>query len=176
MGRGCHDGKRVGARTPGLSVCAAASDRKSPGFPRLPPELRKTPVILIRHGQPNSTGCSPSPARIPASGPTFNRSRTPPSTSCGRGFAAFQSRSPHHQSVCARTRNRRDHSRASQRTDHGGAVDCRTLLVHLRYRFTLGRASCQVTGSCIRPSTGPVVAPGGGNGGDDLPSIPRASV
>src|SRR5205085_11293147 len=71
MGRGCHDGKRVGARTPGLSVCAAASDRKSPGFPRLPPELRKTPVILIRHGQPNSTGCSPSPARIPASGPTF---------------------------------------------------------------------------------------------------------
>jgi len=51
MGRGWHHGKRVGAWVGGFSIRAAAPDRKSSGFPRLPPELRKTRVILIRHGQ-----------------------------------------------------------------------------------------------------------------------------
>jgi hypothetical protein len=63
------------------------------------------------------------------------------------------------------------HSGASERADHGGAIDCRTLLVHLRHRLTLGRASCLLARSIIRPSAGPMVAPGGGNGGDDLASI-----
>ncbi len=51
MGRGWHHGKRVGARMRGFSIRAAAPDRKSSGFPPLSPELRKTRVILIRHGQ-----------------------------------------------------------------------------------------------------------------------------
>jgi broad specificity phosphatase PhoE len=51
MGRGWHHGKRVDARMRGFTIRAAASDRKSSGFSRLPPKSRKTRVILIRHGQ-----------------------------------------------------------------------------------------------------------------------------
>ena len=51
MGRGWHQGKHVDARMRGLTIRAAASDRKSSGFSPLPPKSRKTRAILIRHGQ-----------------------------------------------------------------------------------------------------------------------------
>jgi hypothetical protein len=40
----------------GFTIRVGASDRKSSGFSRLPPKLRKTRVILIRHGQTEFNG------------------------------------------------------------------------------------------------------------------------
>jgi hypothetical protein len=67
MGRGWHHGKRVDARMRGFTIRAAASDRKSSGFSRLPPKLRKTRVILIRLGQTEFNGIFSVTPMTPAS-------------------------------------------------------------------------------------------------------------
>ena len=171
MGRGWHDGKRIGARIRGFSVRATAPDRKSSGFPPLPGIEENPSDFEPPWANRIQPGLLHHPPRSRGPRPVFNRTGAPPSTSRGQGSTVFQPRAADHQPIRARTRNRRNHSPASQRADHGGAVDCRTLLVHLRHRITLGRAPHRVAGCAIRSSAGSVVAPGGGNRGNDLAAI-----
>ena len=174
MGRGWHHGKRVGARIGGFSSALPLPIGRARGFPRLPPEIEENPSAFdppwAKRIQPRVLHHAPG-SRRPR--PAFNRSRTPPSTSRGEGTTVFPSRTAHHEPLRARTRNCRYHRRTSEPADRGRAADCRALLVHLRHWLTLGRASGRVAGSGIRSSAGSMVAPGGGNAGDDLASIPE---
>ncbi len=148
---------------------------RAQGFSRLPPgNLGKSRVILIRHGQTGFNRVFSITRRDPGvRDPHLTDQGRRQAQAVARVSASFNLARLITSSLCARTRNRRDHSRASQRSDYGGPIDCRTLLVHLRHRLTLGRASCRVAGSGIRPSARSMVAPGGGNGGDDLASVPE---
>jgi hypothetical protein len=172
MGRGWHHGKRVDARMRGFTIRAGASDRKSSGFSRLPPKSRKTRVILIRHGQTEFNGIFSVTRQDPGV-------RDPHLTDRGRRQAravaqvllSFNLSPAHHESLRARTRNRRDHCRTSGPSDHGGAVDCRTLLVHLRHRCVLSRASYLLADLAFDPLQDPWSSQNGGKRGDGLGTI-----